>query len=490
MHNSKCIRLLKILNAEEFKNFSKFIVSPYFNSNKQFLPLYKYLSKHYPDFDAPKLTREIAFKKCFPQKKYSYHTMSNLMSGLATLTEEYLLNIQFQKEQFTKKKTLVKAIGERKDAYDLYEKYHEELVQEVENRTVSDMAYHQDLRELNHAYLFHPTTNRQTIGIKGIQGIMDDLDIFYAQTKLLYLLEMKSRAYLFGEEYKLILDEKALQEKEVYFKEECPICLIYLKILQLFTDTENKKVFREAKNLFSEQMETIGETERTIVLLHLLNYCIRTVNKGNDTFYKEIFDLYKIGLSYNILIEQNRMAELTFSNIVSCGVKCNEFKWTKDFILDYKCFLEEEEREDATFLSLANLNFAQEKYGLTIDLLINHSFQKPLQIIKAKALLLRTYFEQFLQDNSYYELVIAQTHAFEKYIRRNSNISDEKSTSHLNFIQFTRRLTLAILEKNIPNSLIESLELNPSSYKNWLLQKSKIEKKGFSCKLKTLSRFK
>ncbi len=63
-------------------------------------------------------------------------------------------------------------------------------------------------------------------------------------------------------------------------------------------------------------------------------------------------------------------------------------------------------------------------------LLINHPFNKPLQIIKAKSLLIRTYFEQFLQDGSYYELVIAQTYAFEKYIRRSKDISKEKSISH------------------------------------------------------------
>lgn len=486
MHNSKCIRLLKILNPKEFKNFPRFIASPYFNSNKQFLPLYKYLSKHYPNFDAPKLTREIAFKKCFPNKKYSYHIMSNLMSGLATLTEEYLLNIQFQKEQFSKKKTLVKAIGERKDAYDLYEKYHKELVQEVESRTVSDMAYHQELRELNHDFYYHPTTNRQTIGNKAIQGVMDDLDIFYAQTKLLYLLEMKSRAYLFGEEYKLILDEKAMLEKEGYFRETCPICLIYLKILKLYEPTENSKEFEVAKNFFSEQMETIGKRERTIILLHLLNYCIRWMNKGSLEYAKENLQLYKVGLRFHLLMEENRMAEMTFFNIVGTGIKCKEFKWTKKIILEYKYFLDEEEKENATLLSLAALNFAQGKYLLTIDLLINHLFDKPFQIISAKSLLLRTYFEQFLKDESYFELLIAQTHAFEKYIRRCKDLSPEKSTLRLNFAQFTRRLAIGIFEKNIPDSLITTLKSNSYSSKQWLLQKIEITQEGFPVKQKSL----
>lgn len=489
MQKSKLIRLLKVLDTDEFKHFPKFINSPFFNSNKQYLPLYRYLIKHYPDFDSPKLTKELAFKKCYPNKKYSYNTMSNLMSGLANLTEEYLLNIQFQKTSYDKKKTLVKALGERKNCYDLYEKYNTIIVQEVKSRTINDMAYHQDLRELNHGFYFHPTTNRQTIGSQGIQGIMDDLDISYTQTKLLYLLEMKSRAYLFEEKYTLLLDEKMMLGKEADFKQMCPICLIYLKILKLYELKEDKKAFDAAKDLFSEQMETIGKTERTVILLHLMNYCVRRINKGDLAYAKESLALYKIGLLHNILIEQDRISEATFSNIVSSGIKCKEYDWVKNFILEYRFYLDDEEKESTTLISLGLLNFAQEKYALVIDLLLNHPFDKPLQIIKAKSLLIRTYFEQFLQDDSYYELVMAQTYAFEKYIRRNVDISKGKSIAHLAFIQNTRRLITAIIEKNISLDFLDSLQSSIPACKNWLLEKLKVEleKKGLPTTMKVSS---
>lgn len=474
MQKSKLIRLLKVLDADEFKGFPKFINSPFFNSNKQFLPLYKYLTKHYPDFDSPKLTKELAFKKCYPNKKYSYNSMSNLMSGFATLTEEYLLNIQFQKTTFDKKKTLVKAISQRKDAYDLYEKYNTTLVQEVKSRTINDMAYHHDLRELNHDYYYHPTTNRQTIGRNMMQGIMDDLDISYAQTKLLYLLEIKSRAYLIGEKYSLILDEKAMLEKEVYFKEECPICLVYLKILKLYELGKDKAVFVEGKKLFSEQIETIGKTERTVILMHLLNYCIRALNQGDLSYIKESLELYKVGLSNDMLVEQNRMAEITFSNIVSFGVSCREFDWTEKFISNYQRFLDDHERLDATSYSLAFTAFNQKNYIAVINLLNGHIFEKPLHIFKAKSLLIRTYFELFLIDDSYYELLIAQTYAFEKYIRRHSTISVNRLDAYLNFIKFMRQMLFGIQENKNLSHLIPGLKsIDSISFRSWFLKKIK-----------------
>lgn len=324
------------------------------------------------------------------------------------------------------------------------------------------------------------------IGRRSIQQLSDDLDVFYAQTKLLYLLEMKSRTYILGEQYSLSLDEKLFLQAEDFFRQESPISLIYLKILQLYELIENKKIFEEAKNLFVQYMETIGKTERSIILLHLLNYCIRWMNKGSQIYVEEALYLYKIGLEFHLLIEGNRIAEMTFSNIVNTGIKCKEFKWTKNFILDYKYFLDEEEKESATLLGLAFLNFAQEDYFLTIDLLINHPFDKPLQVINAKTLLIRAYFEQFLQDDSYFELLIAQTYAFEKYIRRNKEISKEKSSLRLNFIQFTRRLAIGIIEKNIPDSLKNSMKLGSYSSKQWLLKKIGIEKEGISIKKQSL----
>ncbi|MEZ4954273.1 MAG: hypothetical protein R2825_11915 [Saprospiraceae bacterium] len=118
------------------------------------------------------------------------------MSSLANLTEEYLLNLQFQKEGFEKKKMLIKALGERKGSYELFVKNTEALINEVENREVKDMDYYLELRSLNHDLYYHPITNRQASGIGGIKQAMDNLDLFYAQAKLLYGLELKARDYL------------------------------------------------------------------------------------------------------------------------------------------------------------------------------------------------------------------------------------------------------------------------------------------------------
>jgi len=45
----KLIQLLSSFTKEEFKEFEKFILSPYFNSSRNLHPLYLALKKYYPN---------------------------------------------------------------------------------------------------------------------------------------------------------------------------------------------------------------------------------------------------------------------------------------------------------------------------------------------------------------------------------------------------------------------------------------------------------
>lgn len=473
MHQSKLLHLLKILSPEEFKGFAKFVHSPFFNSNKHYHSFYTYLSKYYPDFSSSKLSKEKVFKYIYPKKNYNYNIISNLMSGFTSLAEEYLINLQFQKEPFEKKKMLNKAYGERKDYYHLFCKHTAVLQKEIENRSVKDIAYYQDSRAINHYFYFHPTTNRQTIGNHCLQHLTKNLDLFYAQFKLLYHLEMKARSYIFGEKYNVILKADAIVREEQLLQQEYPVCMLYAKLFQLYEQEQSSGIFQNIKSSFFQNTDNIGQEERSIILLHLLNYCIRQINKGFPQYYQESFDLYKMGLTHHAFIEQNRMAEVTFSNIVSTGVKCHAFEWVQQFIINYKQFLDKKERKDATLLSWAFLKFYQKRYEETSQLLNNHSFNKPLHIIKAKSLLLRTYFEQFVTDVSYFDLLIAQTHAFERYIRRMDNISIQILTTYVNFTQLLRQVAFGLVDRQLPEGFIPSLESNDSlPCKDWLLQKA------------------
>ena len=118
------------------------------------------------------------------------------------------------------------------------------------------------------------------------------------------------------------------------------------------------------------------------------------------------------------------------------------------------------------------MHYHKKEFSETINLMLNHSFSKPLLILRSKTTLLRAYFEQYLLDQSYFELLIAQTQAFEKFMRRNDFISATKKERFLNFILFIRRISIAHNKHTLDKSLYEKIQNTESVLlKFWLLEK-------------------
>ncbi|MEZ4954274.1 MAG: hypothetical protein R2825_11920 [Saprospiraceae bacterium] len=84
-------------------------------------------------------------------------------------------------------------------------------------------------------------------------------------------------------------------ESEDILAAKSPVCSIYLKILKLYDFVYDKNIFDEAKNLLSEHIKTIGKVERAVIILHLLNCCIRLINKGKSKFLARLLNCIKWG---------------------------------------------------------------------------------------------------------------------------------------------------------------------------------------------------
>ena len=65
MKDIRLINILKTFSKEEMKLFGKFAASPYHNSGKNCMPLFKLLSKSHPDFETGGFTYETIHKKLY-----------------------------------------------------------------------------------------------------------------------------------------------------------------------------------------------------------------------------------------------------------------------------------------------------------------------------------------------------------------------------------------------------------------------------------------
>ena len=90
MLKNKSFEVIKALSPAELKSFELFVESPYYNSNKAVVKLFKLLRMYLQKKSGKPLQEEDLFKQIYPGKKYNYGIMKNLLSELFRLCEKFL----------------------------------------------------------------------------------------------------------------------------------------------------------------------------------------------------------------------------------------------------------------------------------------------------------------------------------------------------------------------------------------------------------------
>lgn len=452
MHSSKLLTLLRGLRPEEIHWFQKFLNSPFHNNNTLPIHLFNLIKKYYPDFNSPKLNKEKVFQKLFPNEKFKVQKLRKVMHELANLTEAFFVTMRLRNNNFQRKKILVQELGER-NLYAHFEKGTKNLIRELNALPYRDTFFYKDIFELNLNYSNHPETNRQLLNPKLLKIESEHLDYFYLLQQQQLDFTLKFHKKIFKENVSI----NSLKQTQIALQQE-PLFKIYQLINKAVSSPDNDDNYLKIETLFKEEIEKLGKTDKDIILRVLINYYSSQINKGKAEYFSHVFSLYKFGLGNNILVDNNLMRSSTFSNIITVGANQKAYDWVEDFIENHKKYLAASTRDDTYFFGLGLLFFHKKEFSKTIDLISNHKFSKQLQNLQSKTILLRAYFEQYLLDNSYYELLIAQTQAFEKFIRRNELISESKKERYLNFTLFMRRIVNGHWQGKLDRSLLELLK--------------------------------
>ncbi len=466
MQNSKLLLLLRSIKQEEIHWFQKFLKSPFYNNNTLSIQLFDHIRKYYPDLNSPKLSKEATCKKLFPKEKPNIQKLRKAMHGLALLVEEFLVAMRARNNDYQKKKLLVEELGER-NVYTLFEKGTKEMIGGLEALPYRDARFYKEVHELNLGYYGHVETNKGKEGITTLKTTVEHLDYYYLIQRQRLIFSIKEREKLFKNKLKIgsLNQAKTLLQKETTYK-------LYKLISEMISSSWDQNTYFKIESLFKKEIGSLGINDTMEIFRILLNQLSNQINTGKEGYHSKMLSMYKFGLAHNLILKQGQISETSFANITSVGVFSKEFDWVEHFIEQYSNFLPEKIKEDATCFSLSLLYFHKHELEKTIDTILNHSFTKPLYILHSKTILIRTYFEKFITDNSYYELVLDQTYAFEKFVRRNELISISKKDLYLNFILFTRKIINDILQNAISMTLYNTIKNHKSVIlKSWLLDK-------------------
>lgn len=435
MRGSKLLKVLRSVSTEELRHFRKVLLSPYFTSNTNLLTLYEILRKYHPDFTSTRLTKEKVFEHIFPDHTYSDSKLRNLMSELLTLLEDFLAWETFKKKPMEREKMLMEFFENKNE-----ERYTQLLQQSTKQ------AHQTTFRHADYYLRAFQLSMRQTEWSASHNRIEEYfyrrketenlLDNYHALLKAqLRLAEKASQVFDQGKEKSPpapLFDSKDIRDNLLY--------QLYTQLELIIGDGDIAQItsFLEKLNRAKAVLEPDTHKE---LFVALLNYAIGQMQVKEAEFLPLVFELYQFGLSEEVLLENQQMSTTTFLNIVIIGGRMKAMAWTEKFIDKYADYLLAEERNDVLVLGKAYLYFYAQRFFESLDTLLQYTFQNQSQLYPARACILRCYFELYQRDDSYEELLLAQCAAFEKYIRRNRQLSSSRKTSALMF----KKMILAIV---------------------------------------------
>ena len=469
MLSNKLITLLKSFSSSDLLRFRKYLVSPFFNENENLIALYDLLFpylKSKEETHPPQITdKRVVWKTLFPKEPYKDVKMRRLCSDLTKHGLSFLSIQQFKNTPLAATTYLLDPLNDA-----ALSKQYEHVCRaanEVENTPAINNADY-------YFYKYQILWNQYQFKLKKRIPFVEDfreadhfLDCYYYLNKLRnYCDELQIKNTISTEGHiSKPQDLFDYLEKEQLL--EIPSIRAYYFATQMFLQPEEGANFQHLKDLVLATT-TFSRNDLYNLFNYLMNYCVRKINAGNQDFFHQLFDLYKIALDKKILLDKEHLDFQHYKNILGISLKVKEYDWAEHFIQNYTQYLNEDIRDNALNYNLANLYFSQKKYDQVIQQLNEVQFSNHIYALNSKSILLKTYFE--LKE---YQALDSLVDSFRIYIRRNKSISKEAKQQYLNLLRFTKKIS-GILPRDKPaiKKITDQIQnCKALAGKNWVLEK-------------------
>ncbi len=438
MKNTKLVTLLKKLSTTELRRFHEYTMSPFFNKNKKVQHLVNILAQaleNGTDFDSEILEKRQVFGNIYMHQQYNELQINNVISDLLQLLYGFLAQKHFAQQPLLQKKYALKELFQ-KDAPQHFEKTirrYRQLEAKKEERSFNYFLEKKDF--YSQLDQFVQTKIKRQFD-ENLQLESDSLDLSYFINKLHIACNMISRNIVINANYKCeFLDEILIFCKKNNHLENHPALQVYFKTIQMLEGEGEESFYFDLKKSLVEHYRIFPKEELFTLYTYALNFCIKKINSGQDAFYQEILELYKVLLERKIIFLDGHLSQWTYKNIVTTAIRLKEFEWTKKFIYEYQNTLVANERNNALAYNLATLYHAQGDFQNTLFQLQDVEFTDTNYHLGAKILQLKSYYE--LNEG---EAFFALIEAFKKYILRSKDLSDYRKKANANFIKLAKKI--------------------------------------------------
>jgi hypothetical protein len=466
MQNSQLIISLRSLSKKEFKEFGRFVRSPYFNNREEVVRFYDSIKKYHPAFNSARLNEETVFFKVYPGRKFSGVLLRKLNSLLLKQVMDYLAVSSFSSNELEFNVRLIDRLREKK-----LDTIFEKKAKQIE-KLFSSSKQNFPYGESKFKYTtilngFYMTRNERSM----VNNFQNEIDLFTE-----YFLGVALLLYIrLGEwerVYSVKFDLKFYNEVINYFRQntDLPVSIskIYYNMLMMLNDGD-EKYFYELQKLREEFSEKLTVLDDFNIRLVSMQYYYRRVNNGDASFGRHQFNIIKSILERD-LIPAGYIEPYFFTNAVRNAANIAEFEWAESFIKKYRTRLNPDSAAEICEYSFALVEFSRGNYELALKHFSKINLEISTLKIEIKNLLLAIYYEL-----GYREELDSLIDSHKHYLVRDKKLSDTvrtASTAYVNMVSELVKLKFEEKGASIHNLKKNLKDLPFAGLKHWLIKKT------------------
>ena len=463
MKKNNFLIYLNTLKPKEVRKFERYLKGTYPYSTV-FLKIADYYIKFYKKKKSPPAL-EIVHNEIFKKPAQTKNDTLNLQNGLSDLflrLKDYLIQQKILATTFEKEFLWLQILEERGLSHQ--NNLHLQKLKKTK-KGVQNIWKSVDELKVYHYEFFRNDFQKNTPDIDSLQKGVESLEEFYNSVKLKFAAEIINR--------KKLLPQQSLHPKLETFinnlettnlQDLSKNSELYLTLIK-FLLNQTIDEYALLKKYLKKNHHKLHQDEKLTIIIYMENYLAKRIRGGDSKMMKEAFELYKFGLDKKILIRNDKLGATPFYNIVNTACYLKKYPWAKQFIKDYKIFLQEEIREEAASLALIVILFKEKKYKDILTAYHKIKLKNALFKISGTIHFLASIYE--LGDH--YQL-ITPLDTFTRFLNSNKTIGKDNKNAALNFVKILKYLMRQRLSKNQIEEDIQKQKL--IFFRMWLADKA------------------
>ncbi len=433
------IELLSSFSKIELSKFKRFIAADYFNTDERVMKLLEVihekilLPKQFDEFPEQEIYQCVFGK---PSRAVSALNASQKalfvakMSLLMNLAKKFLA-VEAMKEKPACERELLYHKLLAKKQYRVMERQLRADKKRLKNTRMKSLRDYDFAVRVEDGLLNYYNHTEQLAYSENINDLIKAIDMGYLLKKLSLhqtALSLTQAAVVFNLDIRSLESAQQLCKINNYGKES--LVVLYNAAIVLMQKNRDKDYIN-----FLDQLEIHGvriSREKRVDFYNVAaNFCAAQIRRGQMSYFRKVFELYKIQDEKNLLLEEGMIPVIKFKNLIGVGCRNKEYEWTTKFVKKYQDFIYKPLRKSVCVFGYGVIAFYKGDYKKAKMYLqevgeINVSYETNKRLLLARI--------NYELDGEYNMKTETELRTAERYFKETKSLANEHKVSHQHFV--------------------------------------------------------